>query len=409
MERNILMKLFNFKKTIKKYGFKKGQTLLMADKYATIDEITPYIKSGDIVVQDLEDVHTKYDNHDLDRKSLLLFRYGGFGDILFATPLLRYLRKKYQYAKIHFACDITRQMILQRNKDLSRFGVHNYPVTWDMLKQYDYHLHFDEVIERNPEAEKIHCVDLFLKRAGIDYSRIKDEDKIPIYEPDSSDLNKVRNLLTHKLGINKNDMMVAMQMKANSAVRTLNPRTLYQVIFALANDGIKVMIIGGPMDNPIKTIKHPNIYDLSGKLKMAASVALMKYCKLVIAPDSAMTHFAAAMNVPCISIYGPFPSDLRTRYYPMNLNIEPEPEKDQCWPCFDHSDKCPKLTKKDLKISPCLNYDRIPGDLLYRATKHMIGLLNGTNIETRHANGLNNLINLGSAGNEQKMPNQHIQ
>jgi SAM-dependent methyltransferase len=75
-----------------------------------------------------------------------------------------------------------------------------------------------------------------------------------------------------------------------------------------------------------------------------------------IAPDSSVTHLAAAFGVSAISIYGPFPSLLRTRDYPLNSSIDAAAE---CAPCFTHGHwPCREARKAGVINSPC--FDRIP-------------------------------------------------
>lgn len=371
------MKIYKFKKAgFAAHGMpiKKGDELVLADGYT--EYVKEQIEEGQIDVRDLNDVHEHYNNQDLNGKSLLIFRFGGYGDILFCTPLVRYLRKKYPDAKIHFACGNQYKMIWRGNKDISRFGIHDYPVTWQLLKQFDYHLHFDGVIEGNPQAEKINAYDLFLNEAGIDCQSIDTRNKVPVYEPDPYALNKVRNYLRYELGIDPDkDQIIAVQARASSAVRTLDPKSLMEIIFKLAKlEEYKVLIIGARMDFPLN-LYAKNIYKLTGSLKMLDSVALLKYCKLVIAPDSSMVHFAAAIGVPCLSIYGPFPADLRIRYYPLCKAIEPPDDPDKCWPCFCHDHVCPKVTGQRILTSPCLKHEQIPGELIYRTVKSFLNII----------------------------------
>lgn len=367
------MKIYKFKKNIDRFYYgKKGAEFVLADGYA--DDLEKEIESGDIEIRELEDWHTKYKAHDLNGKSILIFRFGGFGDLLFISSLVRYLKKKYPDSKICVACAKDKQMIWRRNKDIARFGIHNYPITWKLLQCFDYHLHLDGLIERNKFAEVYNVYDLVFNEAGFDFNRVDPRDKMPVYEPDPDHIKRARQFLKYQLNIDpKKERLIAIQARATSNVRTLDPRALMEVSMKFSMlKGFKVLQLGKLGDIPVNII-NLNVFNLAGRLKMKESVAILKYCDLVITPDSAMVHFAAAMNIPTVSVFGPFPPDLRTRYYPLNMSVEPPPsDPEKCWPCFCHDTVCPKVVGKRIRTSPCLKIEKIPGELIFRAAIHQL-------------------------------------
>ena len=79
-------------------------------------------------------------------------------------------------------------------------------------------------------------------------------------------------------------------------------------------------------------------------------IATVSLLDLIICPDSSVVHISAALDIPTISIYGPFPSELRTKYYIQNDSIDAE---FSCAPCFTHGHKpCPNSINGS---SPCFN------------------------------------------------------
>jgi heptosyltransferase-2 len=148
-------------------------------------------------------------------------------------------------------------------------------------------------------------------------------------------------------------------------------------------------MLGGRMDIPVG-IEIDGIYNLAGRLKMTDSVALLTFCDLVITPDSSLVHFAAALDVPCLSIYGPFPASVRTSYYPKNVSLEPPDEPDKCWPCFCHERVCPKAEERTY-ISPCLHRNKISSDTVSNTALGMLG--RSVPIETGITTGINSDIN----------------
>jgi ADP-heptose:LPS heptosyltransferase len=70
------------------------------------------------------------------------------------------------------------------------------------------------------------------------------------------------------------------------------------------------------------------------KLTFRQSAAILETCKACISPDSAMVHLASALDIPCVALYGPFPSHLRTtseKTFAFN-------GKAPCAPCFFHAE-----------------------------------------------------------------------
>jgi ADP-heptose:LPS heptosyltransferase len=372
-------------------GLEKNIPVVMSGAYEQVWK--DHIEKGKVIVKEIKDANIPYNGQDLNDKSLLIFRYGGFGDILFTTPLVRYLKRKYPRAKINFACAKKYHMVWRGNKDIARFGVHKYPIKETLLDNFDYYLHFDGIIEGSKEAEKENAYDLFFEKAGIDSKSIDDMDKMPIYHPDSYSVESIRNKLRYRYGIEKpkESCIILLQAKASSAVRTVEPGVLIESAMKLVEYGAIILFIGGRGDVPIKW-NLPNIYNVAGDFSMTDSVSLLKYSSLVITPDSSFVHFAAALGVPCVSIYGPFPSDLRTRYYNNNVSIEPPPDaKEKCWPCFDHGKFCKKADQRTF-ISPCLSRQYITSELIVKTCLMMLGI---------HSDGKNqNTIGVNSDTNK---------
>lgn len=109
----------------------------------------------------------------------------------------------------------------------------------------------------------------------------------------------------------------------------------------------KIYLIGGPSDfdlaEEIKTeSQHSNIENLSGKLNLLESVALIKDAKMNFVNDSGPMHMASSVNAPTTAIYcstvpefgfGPLSTESKV------LNIK----NLDCKPCGLHGHKsCPK-------------------------------------------------------------------
>jgi len=86
-------------------------------------------------------------------------------------------------------------------------------------------------------------------------------------------------------------------------------------------------------------------------LPMRKAFALAAACDAIVAPDSSFVHLAAALDVPCVGLYGPIDGELRTKHYPRCVFLDVR-SKLGCLPCW-RNDRIPcKLT--NLRTSVCL-------------------------------------------------------
>jgi ADP-heptose:LPS heptosyltransferase len=70
---------------------------------------------------------------------------------------------------------------------------------------------------------------------------------------------------------------------------------------------------------------------------------------VTISVDTALLHFREGIKRPAIGIYGPFPSDCRTRYYKYTKSIEIESECDKM-PCYIHVKKYDEVCDKQKEL-----------------------------------------------------------
>jgi len=84
------------------------------------------------------------------------------------------------------------------------------------------------------------------------------------------------------------------------------PVTLILNIIAYAeSSGIRVRLIGTETDLAGQILKLANGYPEYQSGDLASVNQWLKHSELVIAPDSGILHLAAALDKPCIALYGP--------------------------------------------------------------------------------------------------------
>lgn len=302
------------------------------------------------------DCYRPYQGQDLNGKTLLIWRSGGIGDILWIRPIMRHLKQKYN-CKIMFA---TRSMFHDFVKlwpdaiDMLS-GV---PLDmWATMDKADYHLSFEGLIEKCRAAQHMDCHDLFATYAGLNPGEI--EWCVPIKTPPP--------IVSH-------NRYVVVQYRASAVTRTPYIGSIVAAIDAATESGYKVVISdkrgsARDIDDIISCCQRQNMIDNFAykTTGLIDALTLITYAKLVIGPDSAQVHMAAMQGVPSIGLYGPFPGAVRCARYPLARWIEPEPS-DVCEyggrACFRHQYlECPgsykcwgKLDNNKLKamVRECL-------------------------------------------------------
>ena len=314
-------------------------------------------------------IYRKYEGEDLTDKKILIWRTGGIGDLLFIQPNLRYIKEKYPTCQIYFACGPQYQSMVEDWPWIDKLL--DLPFQFSYLQECDYHVIFEGVIERTKESEKVNAYRLFTDWMKINLS---DEDLYPIQNVKEDKIEETKKVLD-EWGLKEKDFVVA-QLKASSPIRTPSPEMWKKVLTALVEEGHNVVITDAPHNNQWVTgiisqlddeIKK-KVFNYSKHSKtLDYSIALISLSKLTVSTDSAVSHIAAGLDVPCFGIFGPFLGELRLDTYKksdwINCNL-------QCAPCFTHGQE-PCRNSKD-GFSKC--YEKLDIDIF----KEKIGkLLNG--------------------------------
>ena len=93
--------------------------------------------------------------------------------------------------------------------------------------------------------------------------------------------------------------------------KSWNTRGFAEVLQALSSRNIQTVMVSGPdvaERNYVQTIlqhQSQNTVDLSGQLNLPELAALIAKARCFIGLDSVAMHIAAAVNTPCIALFGP--------------------------------------------------------------------------------------------------------
>jgi ADP-heptose:LPS heptosyltransferase len=287
-----------------------------------------------------------YRGQNLDNSSLLVWRFGGLGDLIFTQPLIKYLKATYPTCKICFAT-------APKNIDLLRCWPRGLldtgaaqPFQAQLLDDYDFHLTFEGAIERCKEAQTTNCYDIFQRVANVKFN-------MQDYYPELAVFTQIQDKIRPFIPPNT----VAVQLRSSSPLRTYPLDKAADLVNALGDAGFVAGIIDSRdstfgiqdmiMDRGVKDpSKFLNLSLLSATIPHC--VAALDLCVGSIAVDSAIVHMSAALEKPVLGLYGAFTGDIRMKYYKNADWMEPEEGWNACSkrPCFSHGESsvaCPYI------------------------------------------------------------------
>lgn len=295
---------------------------------------------------------------DCSEKRLLIIRPGGFGDILFLTPIIKHLIE-YKFVKdVTVATLYSYQDILKHQP--YPCGVLDYPIKTSELDQFDVIVSLENLIELRIDGKEMHAIDLFARAIGV---TLDDDAKEMIYQTDPK-TDEQMSARFPKTGKKR----IGVQVKASAKCRTYPLEKTGEVTRLLLREGYEVFYFGEPGNWSAPPV--PGLTVLPNErppLSMNDSVSLLKTCDAVIAPDSSICHLAGALGIPTIALYGPFPWQIRTAYAPSIRAINGHAN---CAPCYHHNRNgaFPK-GMPCVAAQKCVALDSIPPDRIISLVK----------------------------------------
>jgi ADP-heptose:LPS heptosyltransferase len=301
--------------------------------------------------------YNPYKGQDLTDKTLLIFRTGGIGDLLFIKPNLDYIKQRHTTCKIKFACGPQYQPMVENWSCVDELL--DLPFALKHLIECDYHSLFEGVIERCKESHVKNSYNLFSKWMGLD---LPDELLVPKQEAKPDLVESCKDVLDG-WGVKEGDFILA-QLRASSPIRTPNHQFWVSLFNKLIDKGYNIVLTDNPrqtqsIDDFIKLVSRPDkIFNFCEHSKsLDHSIALTSLASMTLCTDSAFSHIGVSVGIPAFAIMGPFPGYVRLKTYP---NVDWVDAERHCAPCFIHGqDPCPQASNLD-GYSPC--YDGINKD-----------------------------------------------
>jgi ADP-heptose:LPS heptosyltransferase len=251
----------------------------------------------------------------------MVWRAGGFGDLLFIRPCPQKLKELYPTCTIIFG---TRADYFDVLKDWECIdSVVPVPLmAWNGYNLADYHLSFHGIVESCREAEQIDIHDIFARHCRLDPDNVEWNTPMVARPPvvgDKEDALQYQYL--HKGGY------VVVQPRPSAPLRTPLMGSMVAAINAATAQGLPVFVTDTParfqeVDSLISCCERPDMVHRFNGRGLSDVIRLITWARLVVAPDSAGMHIAAAQGVPSIGLYGPFPGRVRCSRYPLAKWVE---------------------------------------------------------------------------------------
>lgn len=325
----------------------------------------------------------KYQGEDLSGKSLVVFRHGGIGDLLFIVPCLRYLKQLYPTCHISFAMSSEYHCLFHTLDYID--NLITLPLTLEECLSYDYYVSLEGVIEDNAEAMTKDAYELHRERFFISNPLAFD------YTTEVSVSTEATTLIQSYLAPHRDNIKIVIAPSASVPIRT--PDYGLWVDFLnkfpkMWQKNTSVFFIGteaqkGLIDSIVQqvsweqsSIVQINNFVTSFNPSLAQTVALIAQSHLVIAPDSGATHIAGALGINVIGLYGAFPSALRLSRYKKGGVIGIDTQSTckyavgdySC--CFQHGMGSCKAAQDVLeKYPPCMYF--INPSQIHEAIRHL--------------------------------------
>lgn len=282
-------------------------------------------------------VYRPYRGQDLTNKTILVFRTGGIGDLLFIQPNLIHMKKKWPSCKIVFGCGPQYQPMVNNWPCIDKLI--DLPLNFSEFIAADYHCIFEGVIERCKEAEIKNSYNLFTEWMGLN---LPDEELCPTQTAKTKLVDECENL---KKEYNIPDDFILMQMRASSAVRSPSYEFWRKIVNSLNEKGIYVCLNDMPqyskeIDTFISKLDHKDkVFNFAKhSLELDTCIAMASISKMIVGVDSSLVHIGASLDKPVYGIYGPFPGCIRLTTYKNCKWIDSLDPKIECScsPCFMH-------------------------------------------------------------------------
>jgi ADP-heptose:LPS heptosyltransferase len=285
----------------------------------------------------------------LARSARAVRAMGGLGDLLMMTPGIRALSKRIN-RPVEFVVPRRYLELFETNPFVAALGLEDLPAEWyrggPVIDLTD--CPASVVESRTAPRVKVNRIEIFAQALGVSTRELRQHGLLPVFEPSLAGRQRAEEWLK-SWGL-QSGAFIAVQATAAESYRT------WSGVLEAARMLAELMPVVVFDDKPLNefdhlVLSHENI-KLAIGLDLATALALACEARLIVTPDSAFLHLAAARGLPCVGYFGPTDGVLRTSAYPHTVVVSRAAEL-PCIPCWRNQATPCMLTRG--MSSQCMN------------------------------------------------------
>lgn len=313
-------------------------------------------------------------------EKFLIIRFGGIGDSLMLTPIVKELKRKHKGCKVHFAVRAEIAELFEHDKLFDKIlpvrrmppkgldCVHrdhgwislecikkNYTQVYDFKFSIELNSPWKELAERDgPWRQSMnsnftHWLELSFGWVNMNWRDVLARDGEEAFLPQYIVTAEEREWAKERIP-DKDGPVIGIQLRASSLARTwYRAEELPDKLRVLIPDA-RILYFDHDRLTWILTEKVGTKHiEVKGEGGLRKSAALVERMDLLISADSGYSHVAAALGTPTLTVYTTVPGWTREKYYPKSHAIQ---SSLACSPCFTLGGWCPKSQFRAMEALP---------------------------------------------------------
>jgi len=234
------------------------------------------------------------------RKTIVLRRTNALGDVIWITPVLRALRRRFPEHNLIVVTNKTEVFINNPDVDLV-FSPSYQPAPGDQLIDLDW---------AYEKSRSLHILQAYAIACGIEITDVS-----PRLFPSTGQIRNCASIILQHFKNHDINHLIAIHMAASSPDR-IWPKNYWKEFIAnqlAKSPTLGIIVLGQGKDFKLSELglDSARALCLVNKLDLMQTAGILAHCDLLVAPDSGLIHVAASMQTPYLGLFGM--ADPRTR------------------------------------------------------------------------------------------------